>query len=81
LLLHVGFYLNTFFEILQKYDSITNVIPDWFNIFPFLENSKIYFINGTFDIFDVFSIILGAVLGFLTLITIDRLSIEQKKEK
>ena len=43
---------------------------------PVLENTKSDFINGTFDIFDVLSIAIGAIFAFLVLLTIDKLVID-----
>jgi hypothetical protein len=68
------FLFDTFFESLQKYKTIISLIPDWFETIPFLENTKSYFIKGTFDIFDVLSIAIGAILGFLVLLAIDKLA-------
>jgi hypothetical protein len=74
LIIAIGWFLfNTLFELLQKYDTaIVILIPNWFETIPVLENTKNYFINGTFDIFDVLSIAIGAILAVLVLLAIDR---------
>ena len=67
------FLFDILFELLQKYDTtIVTLIPDWFETIPVLENTKNYFINGTFDIFDVLSIAIGAIFAVLTLLAIDK---------
>jgi hypothetical protein len=68
------FFANFFVELLQKYDDfIVEITPNWFDQVPFLENTKNYFIYGTFDVFDVFSIAIGASMGFLMLMLIHEL--------
>ncbi len=66
------FLFDTFFEWLQKYDKFVIMVPDWFETIPFLEKTESYFLKGTFDIFDVLSIAIGAILGFLILLAIDK---------
>jgi hypothetical protein len=73
------FLFDTFFETLQKYDSIVTIIPDWFNHIFFLENTKDYFLKGTFDILDVLSIAIGAICSFLVLLILD-VFIEDKRK-
>ncbi|MDM8558873.1 hypothetical protein [Candidatus Parabeggiatoa sp. HSG14] len=69
------FLFNTFLEWLQKSDAVVTVIPDWFEKIPFLENTKSYFLRGTFDILDILSIAIGAILGFLVLLAIDKFAV------
>ena len=57
------------FELGQKYNSIPlRIIPDWFDKVPFLENTKNYFLKGTFDIFDVAAVGLGALAAYYVLL-------------
>ncbi|MBF0113328.1 MAG: hypothetical protein HQK74_11445, partial [Desulfamplus sp.] len=58
--------INLLFELGQYFDKLaTQLIPDWFNRFTFLEALDGYFIAGTFDILDVVAIFLGALVGYL----------------
>lgn len=57
--------LNIFFEAGQYYkDVFIKYIPNWFDLFPILENAKHYFIKGTFTSEDLISIVSGSVLAF-----------------
>lgn len=61
------FILDSTFEIGQRYgDSVTRYIPSQFDKFPVLNNTKNYFINGTFDLFDLVSIFLGVLAAYVT---------------
>lgn len=40
--------------------------PDWFNNIPILDNTRDYFLSGTFDSFDLLSIALGTIAAYLT---------------
>lgn len=46
---------------------ITENTPNWFAGIPFLENTGNYFLFGTFDVSDMFSIFVGAVAAYLTI--------------
>jgi len=53
-------------ELGQKYNNIALLfIPDFFDNIPFLENSKNYFIHGTYDEIDIFAIFLGAGSAYI----------------
>ena len=63
------FSLDIAFELGQKFKSWpVNVIPDWFQGVPFLENSKNYFQRGAFDIFDIVAIAVGTVMAYFVLL-------------
>ncbi|MBF0225146.1 MAG: hypothetical protein HQK76_06795 [Desulfobacterales bacterium] len=60
------FFIDAVFELGQKFDkAASNIVPDWFSYIPYLENTKNYFIAGTFDIFDLLAVVLGSILAFL----------------
>ena len=48
-------------EVLQKYNSFTFYLQSWFSGIPFLENTKNYFIYGTYDFADVVSVLVGGL--------------------
>ncbi|MFH1933704.1 MAG: hypothetical protein ABIN18_19275 [Pseudomonadota bacterium] len=57
------------FELGQKFNMWSSkIIPDWFIHVPFLENSKHYFLFGTFDFFDLAATTIGAVIAYFVLI-------------
>jgi len=66
--------IDTSFEIGQKYPSVPlKFIPDSFSNTPILEATKCYFQEGTFDIIDLFAIMLGSIIAYLLiLITIEK---------
>lgn len=61
------------FELGQKFNSLSSMIPDWFAGIPILENTGNYFLHGTYDLNDLIAIIIGTVFAFFTLqMTADR---------
>ena len=68
------FLTDVIFELGQKFKASSSImIPDWFSGILFLENSKNYFLSGTFDINDLTAIVFGTVLAYFALsITIKR---------
>lgn len=67
------FLIDCVFELGQKYPSLSSsVIPDWFNGIPFLENTKYFFLQGTFDILDLIAICFGTVIAYFVLQTTNR---------
>jgi hypothetical protein len=57
------------FELGQKFNLWSSkIIPDWFIGVPFLENSKHYFLFGTFGFFDLATTTIGAVIAYFVLI-------------
>jgi hypothetical protein len=64
------FFVDCTFEIGQKFSTQASmIIPEWFAGIPFLESSKNYFLLGTFDLFDLAAISLGAIVAYLVLLT------------
>lgn len=62
------FLVECIFEFGQKFNQIPlKLIPDWFEGIPFLENTKNYFLYGTFDIYDLIAIFLGSVVAYFVL--------------
>lgn len=63
------FLVDTVFELGQKFNTWSaSVIPDWFAGVPFLENSKNFFLQGTFDFFDLASIAFGTIAAYFVLL-------------
>ena len=63
------FLIDFIFEFGQKFKSLSStMIPDWFSGVPFLENTKNYFLSGTFDFNDLTAIAFGTILAYFVLI-------------
>jgi hypothetical protein len=63
------FLVDCAFELGQKYKSLPlKIIPDWFEGILFLENTRNYFIRGTFDPIDLAVIAFGTVIAYLVLL-------------
>ena len=63
------FLIDCAFEMGQKYSTWSSrIIPDWFAGIPFLENTKNFFLQGTFDFIDLAAIALGTVIAYLVLL-------------
>ena len=63
--------LDSLFEIAQLSPIaqwIGSHTPEWFSGIPFLENTADYFLMGTFDAFDLVSIVLGTLAAYLTIV-------------
>lgn len=61
------FVVDALFEVGQHpavAARIVSVIPSWFAKVPLLENAASYFERGSFDIFDLLSIFLGALAAY-----------------
>jgi hypothetical protein len=57
--------VNTCFELGQKYKTLAvKLTPDFFEYIPFLENTRAYFLNGTFDVYDLVAFLVGALAGY-----------------
>lgn len=57
------------FELGQKFNSLPlKAIPEWFTGIPYLENTKNYFLFGTFDFMDLAAISTGTVIAYLVLL-------------
>ncbi|HET58105.1 MAG TPA: hypothetical protein ENN35_06655 [Deltaproteobacteria bacterium] len=60
------FFLNTLFELGQKYKDITaNLVPGWFGRVPYLENTEAFFRRGIFDPWDITAMAAGAATAFI----------------
>jgi len=60
--------IDLLFEIGQGVGrEIMQIIPDWFSGIPFLENTRAYFMRGSFDWYDLFSIALGSLAAYFIL--------------
>lgn len=63
--------IDSLFEIAQIdfiSQSIASQTPDWFVGVPFLENTANYLMMGTFDVFDLLSIVAGTIAAYMTII-------------
>jgi hypothetical protein len=59
------FLIDFIFELGQKFKSFSStMVPDWFSGIPFLENSKNYFLTGTFDFNDLTAIVFGTLSAY-----------------
>ncbi|MBF0260019.1 MAG: hypothetical protein HQK62_14525, partial [Desulfamplus sp.] len=60
--------INVLFEAGQYFDTIAvKLIPDWFEQYPFLKTVDDYFVAGSFDFWDIFAILAGALAGYIVL--------------
>jgi hypothetical protein len=63
------FLTDVIFELGQKFKALSStMVPDWFSGILFLENSKNYFLSGTFDINDITAIAFGTILAYFALL-------------
>ena len=51
----------------QAADWLLPFIPQWFDYVPILDQTGSFFGNGTFDVFDLISIALGAVTAYFVI--------------
>ena len=59
------FLTDVIFELGQKFKALSSrMVPDWFSGILFLENSKNYFLSGTFDFNDLAAITFGTILAY-----------------
>ena len=62
-------FTNVLFELGQRYPLLSSqVIPKWFEGMFILENMRGYFLNGTFDSFDILASCVGAVTAYCVLV-------------
>ena len=67
------FLIDSLFELGQRFGrSYADIIPESLHGIPFLENSKNFFLKGTFDYMDMAAIAFGAVTAYLVLLTFQR---------
>jgi len=53
----------------QKFNTWSSgITPDWFTGIPFLENTKDYFLQGTFDFIDLAAIAFGTLIAYFALL-------------
>jgi len=61
------FGIDSAFEIGQQPEvavRLVELVPGWFEYLPFLAQADSYFLSGTFDTWDLASIVLGAAAAF-----------------
>jgi len=64
------FIIDCVFELGQKFSSLTlKIVPSWFSSIPFLENTRNYFLHGTFDFNDIAAITIGTLIAYFVLLT------------
>jgi hypothetical protein len=47
---------------------MNSFVPDWFVGMPFIENTKNFFLYGTFDVLDIAGIAIGTLVVYFALI-------------
>ena len=63
------FLVDSTFEVGQKFTTwSTSIIPNWFAGIPLLENTKNYFLQGTFDFIDLAAIAFGTAMAYYALL-------------
>ena len=63
------FAIDCAFELGQRHSTwASSMIPDWFAHIPFLENTKNYFLLGTFDFIDLAAAAISAAIAYFILI-------------
>jgi hypothetical protein len=63
------FLIDCAFELGQKLDMwSSSLVPGWFDGIPFLENTKNFFLQRTFDFFDMAAIALGSIAAYFVLL-------------
>ena len=63
------FLIDCAFELGQKFVLwSSSLVPGWFDGIPFLENTKNFFLQGTFDFFDMAAIALGSIAAYFVLL-------------
>jgi hypothetical protein len=62
-------FTNVLFELGQRYPiPASQAIPRWFEGMLILQNMRSYFLNGTFDFFDLLASSVGAVAAYWVLV-------------
>jgi hypothetical protein len=62
-------FTNVLFELGQRYPiPASQAIPRWFEGMLILQNMRSYFLNGTFDFFDLLASFVGAVAAYSVLV-------------
>lgn len=61
--------IDILFELGQKYHAAVNrLVPEWFDGILFLENTRSYFYQGSFDSNDIFATCIGAIVAFFVIL-------------
>ena len=61
--------INCIFEFSQKYKIFAlGIIPSWFETIPFLDNMKNFITHGTFDVMDMYSVVIAIVTAFCVMV-------------
>ncbi len=62
------FLIDSAFEIGQKFSTWTvNFVPRSFESIPILENTRGFFLRGTFDVYDLVATAIGAITAYVVL--------------
>jgi hypothetical protein len=68
------------FELGQKFNSlVVKIIPHCFSGIPYLDNTKNYFLHGTFDYFDMTAITIGTIMAYFVLLTTRKWGMKNEK--
>lgn len=63
------FLVDALFELGQKFSTqVVNIIPDTLAGIPYLENTKSYFLSGTYDSLDLAAIFIGTLTAYYFLV-------------
>ncbi len=69
----IWFFIDISFELGQKFNiHASNIIPRWFEGIPFFENTRKYFLLGTFDLFDIVAIASGTLVAYLLILMLTK---------
>ena len=61
--------IEAVFELGQAFSTAASrMTPDILNDIPFFENTKNFFLKGTFDLFDLSATVTGSLLGYIALL-------------
>lgn len=62
------FLIDLLFELGQKFSTMfIKFIPGWFTSIPFFENTRDYFVRGTFSFGDMAAIFIGTITAYFIL--------------
>jgi len=67
------FLTDFLFELGQKFKLLSStMVPDWFEGVPLLENTKSYFLYGTFDFIDLVAITTGTIIAYFVILSTNK---------
>ncbi|MCF8111102.1 MAG: hypothetical protein K9J85_06400 [Desulfobacteraceae bacterium] len=67
------FAANSAFELGQYFKEFSSsLVPGWFSHIPYLENTRGFFLSGTFDPMDLLAMFLGAIAAFFLAVLVLR---------